>query len=67
MLEPMAPWSGVKHSTTEPLHSPDIWMGFIIYFNNMANQIYPSELHLNKANASDTEACFVFGTGLVHF
>ena len=30
-----------------------------IYFDNMVSQIYPSELNLNKANASDTEAAFL--------
>ena len=29
-----------------------------VYFDNMANQIYPSELPLNKANTSVTEAAF---------
>ena len=29
-----------------------------VYFNNMVSQINPSELHLNKANTSDTEATF---------
>ena len=29
-----------------------------VYFDNMVIQIYPSELHLNKANTSDTEAPF---------
>ena len=28
------------------------------YFDNMVLQIYPSELQLNKANASDTKAAF---------
>ena len=28
------------------------------YFEGMVNQIYPSELQLNRANASDTEAPF---------
>ena len=28
------------------------------YFEGMVNQIYPSELQLNKANISDTEAPF---------
>ena len=28
------------------------------YFEGMVNQIYPPELQLNKANASDTEAPF---------
>ena len=31
-----------------------------VYFdNNMVSQIYPSELQLNKANTSDTEAAFL--------
>ena len=30
-----------------------------VYFNNMVSQIYPSELQLNKANTSDTEATFL--------
>ena len=29
------------------------------YFDNMVSQIYPAELQLNKANASDTEAAFL--------
>ena len=29
------------------------------YFDNMVNHIYPSELQLNKANGSDTEASFL--------
>ena len=28
------------------------------YFEGMVNQLYPPELQLNKANASDTEAPF---------
>ena len=31
----------------------------IYYFEGMVNQIYPSELQLNKANTSDTEAPFL--------
>ena len=30
-----------------------------VYFENMASQIYSSELQLNKANTSDTEAAFL--------
>ena len=30
-----------------------------VYFDNMVSQLYPSELRLNKANASDTEAAFL--------
>ena len=30
-----------------------------VYFDNMVSQIYPLELQLNKANASDTEAAFL--------
>ena len=28
------------------------------FFDSMVNRIYPSELQLNKANVSDTEASF---------
>ena len=30
-----------------------------VYFDNMVSQIYPSELQLNKAKTSDTEAAFL--------
>ena len=30
-----------------------------VYFDKTASQIYPSELQLNKANTSDTEAVFL--------
>ena len=30
-----------------------------VYFDTMKNQIYPSELQLNKTNTSDTEAAFL--------
>ena len=30
-----------------------------VYFDDMVSQIYPSELQLNKANTSDTEAAFL--------
>ena len=30
-----------------------------VYFDHMISQIYPSELQLNKANTSDTEAAFL--------
>ena len=37
------------------------------YFEQMAGQIYPTELQLNKANSSDTEApFFFFGLELVN-
>ena len=29
------------------------------FFNSMVHHIYPSQLHLNKANVSDTEASFL--------
>ena len=29
-----------------------------VYFDTMVSQVYPSELQLNKANTSDTEATF---------
>ena len=30
-----------------------------IYFEHMVDRIYPAELHLNKANSSDTAAPFL--------
>ena len=30
-----------------------------VYLDNMVSQIYPSELQLNKANTSDTDAAFL--------
>ena len=41
------------------------------FFNSMVNRIYPSELRLNKANVSDTEASFLdlhlsISDGFVH-
>ena len=36
----------------------DILNIYYAYFDNMVSQIYPSELQLNKANTSDTEATF---------
>ena len=36
----------------------DILNIYNVYFDNMVSQIYPSELQLNKANTSDTEAAF---------
>ena len=30
-----------------------------VYFDNMVSQIYPSEVQLNNANTSDTEAAFL--------
>ena len=30
-----------------------------MYFDNLVSQIYPSELQLNKASTSDTEAAFL--------
>ena len=39
------------------------------YLQQMVSQIYPTELQLNKANSSDTEAPPppFFGLGLVHY
>ena len=37
----------------------DILNIYNVYFDNMVSQIFPSELQLNKANTSDTEAAFL--------
>ena len=37
-----------------------------IHFEHMVHRIYPAELQLNKANASDTEASFLDLNLLIH-
>ena len=44
---------------TTPRYLDDILNIYNVYFDNMVSQIYPSELQLNKANASDTKAAFL--------
>ena len=48
---------GVFNTTSRYLH--DILNIKSVYFDNMVCQIYPSELQLNKAITSDTEATFL--------
>ena len=48
---------GVFNTTSRYLD--DISNIINVYFVNMVSQIYPSELQLNKANTSDTEAAFL--------
>ena len=57
--------SDAKHAdvidafNTTPRYLDDILNINNVYFDNMLSQIYPSELQLNKANTSDTEAAFL--------
>ena len=44
---------------TTPRYLDDILNINNVYFDDMVSQIYPSELQLNKANTSDTEAAFL--------
>ena len=44
--------------TTTSIYLNDILNFNNVYFDNMVSQIYPSELQLNKANISYTEAAF---------
>ena len=46
-------------NNTTPRYLDDILNINNVYFDNMVSQIYPSELQLNKANTSDTEASFL--------
>ena len=39
--------------------SPQFTGTALVYFDNMVSQIYHSELQLNKANTSNTEASFL--------
>ena len=48
----------------EALHSTSIYLDDLLnidepYFEQMVGQIYPTELQINKANSSDTEAPFL--------
>ena len=43
---------------TTPRYLDDILNVDNVYFDNMVGEIYPSELQLNKANTSETEAAF---------
>ena len=45
---------------TSPRYLADILSINNVYFYTMVSQIYPSELQLNKANTSDTEAAFLY-------
>ena len=48
-----------KKNSTTSRYLDDILNVNNVYFENMVSQIYPSELQLNKANTSDTEAAFL--------
>ena len=45
--------------STKSRYLDDILYIYNVYFDKMINQIYPSELQLNKANTSDTKAAFL--------
>ena len=49
----------IDNFITTSRHLDDILNINNVYFDKMVSQIYPSELQLNKANTSDTEAKFV--------
>ena len=49
----------IKAFTSTPRYLDDLLNIENPYFEGMINQIYPSELQLNKANTSDTEAPFL--------
>ena len=56
-------WSN-RSPTVEPRPSTSRYLDDLLnidntYFDGMVKQIYPSELQLNKANSSDTEALFL--------
>ena len=44
---------------TTSIYLDDILNIYNVYFDNMVSQIYPSELQLDKATTSDTEAAFL--------
>ena len=52
-------WDVIDAFNTTSRYLDDILNNNNVYFDNMVSQIYPSELQLNKDNASDTEAAFL--------
>ena len=50
---------GIDTFNTTSRYLDDILNINNVHFDNMVSQIYPSELQLNKANTSDTEAAFL--------
>ena len=50
---------GIDAFNTTSRYLADILKINNVYYDNMVSQIYPSELQLNKANNSDTEAAFL--------
>ena len=48
----------IDEFNTTPRYLDDILNINNVYFDNMVSQIYPSELQLNKSNASETKAAF---------
>ena len=49
---------GVPHNSTSR-YLDDLLNIDIFYFDPMVDRIYPTELQLNRANSSDTEATFL--------
>ena len=54
----------IKHILIEALNSTSRYLDELLYIDNpyfeqMVGQIYPTELQLNNANSSDTEALFL--------
>ena len=55
---------GIQYDVNEAFNSTSSYLDDLLnidnpYFTQMVSQIYPTELQLNKANPSDTEATFV--------
>ena len=66
-LKPAAPWSGVKHSTTEPLHSPHHMFGYItsgpFWVNNSTLKRPQSKSLCFFVRPSEKERVFAYVVG----
>ena len=51
--------SGLVKKNSRLLFLDDVLDKDNIHFEHMVHRVYPAELHLNKANASDTKAAFL--------
>ena len=54
MLEPRAPWSQVKHSTTEPLHSPSCFKKDAHKLHTVMHYLPAKKAKTNSADPDQT-------------
>ena len=56
---PPPPWDNKQADIIDAYNTTSRYLDDYVFFDTIVNQIYPSELQLNKANTSDTKAAFL--------